>query len=63
MKQEEIKARIAKLKKQVKRAEEKGNFDSAHHRVLSSYEKMLKPVAGVTQRNARKGVMEDKDGE
>ena len=53
-----IKNKIEKLRKQVERAEAKGNFNSAHHRVLASY---LKPVEGVTPRNTRRGGKEKPD--
>ena len=45
---------IEKLKRQVKRAEEKGNFNSAHHQVLAGY-LQGQPVEGVTPRNTRRG--------
>lgn len=50
---------IEKLKKQVARAESKGNFNSAHHRVLARYLKARKPVERVTARNAKRGAMEE----
>ena len=49
----EIQAHIEKLKKQVKRAEEKGFLDTAHHQMLRRYQEMLKEIAGgVSPRNA-----------
>lgn len=42
---------IEKLEKKVAKAETKGNFNSAHHRVLANYKKR-KPAASVSRRNA-----------
>ena len=55
--------RIEKLKKQVERAESKGNMDSAHHEMLRRELAKNKPVEGVTPRKARKGIVEDDNGE
>ena len=51
---------IEKLRKQVARAESKGNFNSAHHRVLASYE--ANPAEGVSpqkRRTRRKEIVKD----
>lgn len=40
--QNEIKARIKKLEKQVKRAEEQGNTASAHHVMLERYRRLIR---------------------
>lgn len=49
---------IEKLKKQVARNEAKGNFDTAHHQMLTN---LLNPDRGVTPRNAKANT-EAKDG-
>lgn len=64
--QNEIKARIAKLKKQVKRAEEKGNTASAHHVMLERYKRMLhvgKLVESVNLKTPEKATRRANNGE
>lgn len=51
MQNDEIQRKIEALKKQVARTEAKGNFNTAHHRVLASY---LKSVGDKIPRNADK---------
>jgi len=54
--------RIAKLKKQVERAESKGNFNSVFHTLLKR-ETKKEPVESVNSRNAAKRRVEvEKDG-
>jgi len=51
---------IEKLKKQVKRFEEKGYTNTAAHQALRN---LLNPVEGVTPRNTKKVSKEAQDGE
>ena len=51
---------IEKLRKQVARFEAKGRKDTAAHIMLA---RLLKPVEGVTPRNAKKVTQEAQDGE
>jgi len=52
-------AEIEKLKAQVKRAEEKGNFDTAHHVMLARY---LKLAQAAKPKNTAKVKQEKQDG-
>ena len=52
--------RIEKLKKQVERAESKGNFNSVFHTLLKR-ETKKQPVESVISRNANKKRVEDEE--
>lgn len=48
---------IEKLKEQAKRAEAKGNFNTAHHQMLAQ---INESVEGVIPRNAKKALRSNK---
>lgn len=53
----EILAVIAKLQRQVERAEAKGNYETCHHQILANYMSQYHG-AGVTPQNAESGEKE-----